>query len=76
LKVAKIKLRRSAADMKRSLSGRKRTSGVWDHFELPALNKDGGKSVRCLHCKETLAYCDSTANLRKHLERKHTFLKW
>ena len=65
-----------SADMKRSLSDRKRKYGVWDHFELPASNKDGSKSVCCLHCKELFAYCDSMANLRKHLDQKHTFLKW
>ena len=43
--------------MKRSAAGRKRTSDVWDHFELPVLDKDGNKCVRCMHCRESLTYC-------------------
>ena len=43
--------------MKRSAAGRKRTSDVWDHFELPVLAKDGNKRVRCTHCRESLTYC-------------------
>ena len=42
--------------MKRSAAGRKRTSDVWDHFELPVLDKDGNKRVRCTHCRESLTY--------------------
>ena len=27
---------------------------VWDHFELPVLDKDGNKRVRCTRCREGL----------------------
>ena len=43
--------------MKRSAAGRKRTSDVWDHFELPVLDKDGNKRVRCTHCREFNLLC-------------------
>ena len=62
--------------MKHSAAGRKRISDVWDHFELPVLDKDGNKRICCTHCRESLTYCDSTASLRKHLTQKHTFLSW
>jgi len=48
--------------MKCTLSGSKRTSDVWDHFELPTLNKDGSKSMHCLLCKEVLSYCETASS--------------
>ena len=53
--------------------GRKRTSGVWDYFELIEVVEKGKiKKAACKLCDAVnLAYMAGTTNLHNHLESKH-----
>jgi len=48
---------------------KKRTSFVWDHFDLC---EDDDK-VTCLICKLSLSYEQSTSSMVKHVQAKHPY---
>jgi len=53
---------------------RKRTSPVWEFFELPTVMKVNGKDIKrvqCLLCTQQLADGGGTSNLMSHLQAKH-----
>ena len=53
---------------------RKRTSKVWEFFELKEVVEKGKKIKKaiCKLCDDvSLAYAGGTTNLRNHLEAKH-----
>ena len=51
---------------------RKRTSFVWDHFDL---SEDGDNDkVTCRICKVSLSYGQSTSSMVKHLQAKHPYI--
>jgi len=55
-------------------TGRKRTSKVWDYFELTDVEEKGKKikKATCTLCEGvSLAYSGGTTNLQSHLEAKH-----
>ena len=56
-------------------STRKRTSRVWDYFELIEVVDEKGKKIKKAACKlcdgVNLAYAGGTTNLHNHLESKH-----
>ena len=56
-------------------STRKRTSRVWDYFELIEVVDEKGKKIKkaaCMLCDGVnLAYAGGTTNLHNHLESKH-----
>jgi len=51
---------------------RKKTSFVWDHFDL----HDDGDKVTCRICKLSLSHGgQSTSSMLKHLQAKHPYLE-
>ena len=61
--------------MSTSMSTKRRTSAVWEFFELTEGVDDAGKKPKKAICKlcegVTLAYAGGTSNLFNHLEAKH-----
>ena len=57
------------------MSRKRRTSAVWEFFELTEVVDDAGKKHKKAICKlcegVTLAYAGGTSNLFNHLEAKH-----
>ena len=53
---------------------RKRTSVVWQHFQLVEVPGEDGKTIKkaeCSMCETKLVYTGGTTNLLNHLEIKH-----
>ena len=65
----------SALAMSISMSTKRRTSAVWEFFELTEVVDDAGKKHKKAICKlcegVTLAYAGGKSNLFNHLEAKH-----
>ena len=65
----------SALAMSISMSTKRRTSAVWEFFELTEVVDDAGKKHKKAICKlcerVTLAYAGRTSNLFNHLEARH-----
>lgn len=56
--------------MKVKMSGKKKTSQVWEHFTLIS-----NKVALCKHCKEEMSFCNSAGSLMKHLKTKYVYLE-